>query len=75
MELKQEKLAHKVVLKNLKAVAFNEAMIYLKEKSEILSNLLTNQHRSTIKQFIAYKKRTQIRAEILNSSKQLARAF
>ena len=58
LELKQVKKAHRTVLNNLKAVAFKEAVNYLKMKSAIIIDLLTRTHRRFIKQFINHKKRS-----------------
>ena len=49
LELKQVKRAHLTVLNNLKAVAFKEAIQFLKQKSELVEKVMTQNHQKVIR--------------------------
>ena len=63
LELKQVKKAHSTMTANLKVIALKEALIFLKEKSELVERVMSTNHQRVVKQFIAYKERTTIALE------------
>ena len=49
IELRDTKKAHRTVLNNLKAVAYKESIDFLKQKSKVVSRVLTNSHRKIVR--------------------------
>ena len=58
IELKQEKSSKKLTIQNLKAVTYQESVEFLKDKSRILTEMMTKNHKKIVQQFIDYKKQT-----------------
>ena len=52
------KLRCKTLERNLKAVVFKESVDFLKEKSKIVAEILTRNHRKIVNQFIDYRTQT-----------------
>ena len=56
--LKRSKLHTKTLQKNLKTVIFKEAIEFLKEKTKIVSDILTKHHRKMVLQLLEARKLT-----------------
>ena len=56
--LKRSKLHTKTIQKNLKTVIFKEAIEFLKEKTKIVSDILTKHHRKMVLQLLEARKLT-----------------
>lgn len=56
--LKRAKLHSKTLQKNLKTVVFKEAVEFLKEKTKIVSDILTKNHRKMVFQLLEARKLT-----------------
>ena len=46
------------MIANLKVVAFKEAILFLKQKTELVEKMLTLNHQKVVKQFMAHKHRS-----------------
>ena len=57
-DLKRSKLHTKTLQKNLKTVVFKEAIEFLKEKTKMVSEILTKNHRKMVFQLIEARKLT-----------------
>ena len=58
MQNKNMKLRCKTLERNLKAVVFKESVDFLKDKSKIVAEILTKNHRKVVTQFIDYRTQT-----------------
>ena len=59
MYIKRLESAHAIQMRNLKSTILTESIKYLKANCAIVVNKLTQEHHKLIKQFLAYKERTQ----------------
>ena len=60
---------HKTQIKNVKAVAMQEAVEYVKKKGNAVADLLTREQHKMVKQFLEFKQRTLFPLDTLKEYK------